>query len=129
MSYGIFLQRFADGDAAPMDDALGRSLLAPHVVRSRPEHDFVRIRAADGGQADVHTSPGCIMVSRFAAGGILDLVATLAVRLDAVVLLPDGTAVLPAEAHRPHLPPELRAAATTPHPLTGAALLSAIQRT
>jgi len=125
VSYGIYVQRFAHGDAAPMDDALGRELLAPYVVSSRPEFGFTRIRASDGGQADVHASPGSIAVSRFAWGGILDIVADLAERLDAVVLLPEGVAVLGAAEQRRHLPVELRADAVVG--LSRAALRAAIE--
>jgi hypothetical protein len=58
VSYSIYVQRFAHGDAAPMDDELGHALLAPHVVSSQPEYGFVRIRASDDGEADIYAKSG-----------------------------------------------------------------------
>ncbi len=109
-----------------MDDELGRELLAPHVVTSHPEYGFARIRAGDGGQADVYASPGSIVVSRFTWGGILDIVAELVERLDAVVLLPEGVAVLGVEEHRSHLPMELQEDAVVVH-FGGAAIQAVIE--
>lgn len=109
MSYSIYVQRFVQGDAAPLNDELGQTLLAPHVVAREPEYGFVRIRASDGGEADVYMGPGGIMVNRFAWGGVLDIVAELAERLEAVILLPEGVAILGAVEGRAHLPVELRA--------------------
>ncbi|MFI1093847.1 hypothetical protein [Streptomyces sp. NPDC020917] len=126
MSYGIYVQRFAHGDAAAMDDALGRKLLAPHVVSSMPEYGFTRIRAGDGGEADVYAGPGSVAVSRFSWGGILDIVADLAEQLDAVVLLPEGVAILGTEEQRRHLPVELQADAVVVD-LSGAALQAVIE--
>lgn len=126
MSYSIYIQRFAHGDAAPMDDVRGQMLLAPHVVASEPEYGFVRVRASDGGEADVFASPGSIMVNRFASGGILDIVADLVERLDAVVLLPEGVAILGTAEERSHLPVELQADAVVVD-LTGAAIQGVIE--
>ncbi|WP_164835999.1 hypothetical protein [Actinacidiphila soli] len=109
MSYSIYVQRFAHGDVAPMDDERGQVLLAPHVVAGEPDYGFIRIRASDGGEADVYTSPGSIMINRFAWGGILDIVAELVERLEAVILLPEGVAILGTAEGRSHLPVELRA--------------------
>ncbi|MEU6325076.1 hypothetical protein [Streptomyces sp. NPDC047009] len=109
MSYSIYLQRFSHGDAAPMDDDLGHALLAPYVVSAKPEHGFIRIRANDGGEATLYTSEGSIMVNRFAWGGILDIVAELARQLRAVILLPEGIAILSTAEDRSHLPAELQA--------------------
>jgi hypothetical protein len=61
VSYSIYVQRFADGDAAPMDDELGQVLLAPLVVAREPEYGFLRIRASDGGEADVYTSSSDVL--------------------------------------------------------------------
>ncbi|SEN15831.1 hypothetical protein [Actinacidiphila rubida] len=126
MSYSVFVQRFAHGDAAPMDDALAQELLAPYVVRSEPEFGFVRIAASDGGRADVYASPGSLMVSRFSWGGILDVLAGLVERLDAVLLLQEGVAVLATAGQRAHLPPELQPDAVVVD-LTGAAVRAVIE--
>lgn len=126
MSYSIYVQRFAHGDAAPMDDERGQVLLAPHVVAREPEYGFVRIRASDGGEADVYASPGSIMVSRFAWGGILDIVADLVERLGAVILLPEGVAILGTAQDRSHLPVELQTDAVVVD-LSGAAIQGVIE--
>lgn len=126
MSYSIYVQRFAHGDAAPMDDEFGHELLAPYIVSSQPEYGFVRIRASDGGQADVYASPGSIVVDRFAWGEILDIVAKLVKRLDAAILLPEGVAILGAAEHRLHLPRELQSDAVIVD-LSGAAIQAVIE--
>jgi hypothetical protein len=110
-----------------MDDQLGHEILAPHVVSRQPEYEFVRIQAADGGQADVYESPDCIMVNRFAWGEILDIVAELVKRLDAVILLPEGVAILGAAEQRLHLPIELQADAVSID-LSGTAIQAVIER-
>lgn len=108
MSYSIYIQRFARGDAAPLDDELGKALFEPHVVLQKPEFGFVRIQASDGGEADVYLNPGSIMVNRFAWGGILDIVAEVVDRLQAVILLPEGVAIVARSEDRLHLPLELQ---------------------
>lgn len=126
MSYSIYIQRFAHGDAAPMDEERGRLLLAPYVVARKPEYGFVRIRASDDGEADVYANSGSIMVSRFAWGGILDIVADLVERLEAVILLPEGVAILATAEDRSHLPVDLQADAVVVD-LSGAAIQGVIE--
>ena len=125
MSYSLYIQRFAHGDAAPMDDKR-LEFLAPHVVAREPDHGFVLIRASDGGEAHVYASPGSIMINRFAWGGILDIVADLVERLKAVILLPEGVAILGTAEDRSHLPVELRADAVVVD-LSGATIQGVIE--
>jgi hypothetical protein len=91
-----------------MDDERGLVFLAPYVVAREPDHGFLLIRASDGGEAHVYASPGSITINRFAWGGILDIVAELVERLEAVILLPEGVAILGTAEDRSHLPVELR---------------------
>ncbi|MBY8882021.1 hypothetical protein [Actinacidiphila acidipaludis] len=126
MSYSIYLQRFSHGDAAPMDDGLGHAVLAPYVVSRKPEDGFVRIRANDGGEATVYASQGSIMVDRFAWGAVLDIVAELVRDLRAVILLPEGVAILSTADDRSHLPAELQADAVVID-LSGTAIQSVIE--
>lgn len=126
VSYSIYVQRFAHGDAAPMDDELGQALLAPHVVATEFEYGYQRIQASDGGEADVYKSPGSIMFNRFAWGGILEIVAELVARLSAVILLPEGVAILRSADDRAHLPVELAADAVVVD-LSGAAIQAVIE--
>jgi hypothetical protein len=109
-----------------MDDELGQALLAPHVVAREPEHGFMHIRAGDGGEAIVYASPGSIMINRFSWGGILDIVADLVTALGAVILLPEGVAILGLAEDRQHLPVELQADAVVVD-LSGAAIESVIE--
>lgn len=129
MSYAIWIQRFAHGDAAAMDDERGQEILAPYVVERKPEHGFLRIRASDGGDAAIYATPGSIMVDRFSPGGILDIIADMVQRLEAVILLPEGVAIVRSEEDRSHLPAELRADAVIIVDLCGAAILNVIGST
>jgi hypothetical protein len=74
----------------------------------------------------VYASPGSIMVNRFAWGGILDVVAKLVERLEAVILLPEGVAILGTAEDRLHLPVELQADAVVVD-LSGAAIQGVIE--
>jgi hypothetical protein len=71
-------------------------------------------------------NPGSIAVNRFARGEILDIVAELVERLDAVILLPEGVAILGSAANRLHLPMELQADAVVVD-LSGAAIQAVIE--
>lgn len=104
-----------------MDDGLAQALLAPYVVVSDPSHGFVSIQAGDGGEADVYANPGRVMIDHFAPGGILDIVAGLAERLGAVILLPEGAAMVGSAEDRAHLPVELQTEAVVVD-LSGAAI-------
>jgi hypothetical protein len=108
-----------------MDGGSALSLLTPYVVDRDSRHGFVRIRANDGGQAGVYMSPDSFVVNRFSSGGILDIVADVVIQLRAMVLLPEGVAILTTEEDRPHLPAELRNAAVVAD-LSGATLQGVI---
>lgn len=66
MSYDVFFQGFKRGDAAAGGGASARTMLAPHLTKSEPEHNFLRIEVDDGG-ADVYLSDDHMMVNH--AGG------------------------------------------------------------
>ncbi|WP_069885872.1 hypothetical protein [Streptomyces luteocolor] len=74
------------------------------------------IRGADGGEAGVYINDGSITVDRFTPGKVLDIVAELAERLDAVILLQDGIALLTQASNREDLPTELQPDAVTISP-------------
>ncbi|MEU8423492.1 hypothetical protein AB0C15_21720 [Micromonospora sp. NPDC048835] len=116
MSYDIFVQRFAHGDAAPMARDAFLATFEPRVDRREPQNNYWHISTDDGGTADIHAaltdnSLGSLMISRFSAGAVLDLLVTFIVLADAVVLPPGGPTVLAHEGQRRHLPEELRAEA------------------
>jgi hypothetical protein len=50
----MFVQRFSNGDAAPMAAEVFWAVFGPHVERPEPELDFWRARVADGGEADIY---------------------------------------------------------------------------
>ena len=84
-------------------------MFRPHVVLVRPEYHFWRVGTTDGDEADIYAdvTPGTfssLMISHFSVGGPLDLLAEFAIRASAVILTPDGPAMLTAEAQRQHLP-------------------------
>ncbi|WP_158997633.1 hypothetical protein [Streptomyces aureus] len=55
------------------------------------------------------SSPDNITFNRFGGGGIMDLLAVLLRRLDAVLLVPGGPTVIPRDEVRDLMPAALRA--------------------
>ncbi|MGW4681664.1 hypothetical protein ACWEOS_24650 [Micromonospora taraxaci] len=114
MSYDMFVQRFEQGDAAPMEGEAFLAVFEPHVDRREPQDNYWQISADDGGTADVYAAlaGGTLsgfMVSRFSAGAILDTLVRYIGLADAVVLPPGCPTLLAHEGQRQHLPEELRA--------------------
>jgi hypothetical protein len=112
MSYEMFVQGFAGGGAAPMPSS-AFDVFRPHVDRAQPEHHFWHLRTPDDGEADIYAdvTPGTfdsLMISRFSAGGPLDLLAEFTIRAGAVILAPGGPAMLTAEAQRKDLPDDFQ---------------------
>lgn len=75
-----------------------------------------RVRAADGGEADLYadldgeTFRG-FMMTHFSPGAVLDLLFDFLVAADAVVIPPDRPAMMVREEQRRHLPDLIRAGA------------------
>ncbi|MFI5610748.1 hypothetical protein [Amycolatopsis sp. NPDC051903] len=108
MSYDLFVQGFDDGDAAPMPSS-AFDVFRSHVDRADSEHHFWHVRTPDGGEADIYADVTAgtfhsFMIQRFSTGRPLDLLAEFTIRAGAVILAPDGPAMLTAEAQRRHLP-------------------------
>ncbi|WP_338674322.1 hypothetical protein V1460_15615 [Streptomyces sp. SCSIO 30461] len=101
-----------------------REVLAPHAVKADPDTVEVLIRAAEGGEAELSVSADGIIVHRFPAGGVVDIVAELADRLGAAVVLPDGVLVS-GEEQRANLPDGLREMAVVVE-MTGSSLQGAL---
>ncbi|MER7660758.1 hypothetical protein [Streptomyces sp. NPDC096193] len=110
MGYGISLHRFVDGEAETLDEQVAREALASHAVNADRDAEEMLIRAADGGEAEVNVSADGIIVHRFPSGGIVDIVAELADRLGAAIVLPDSVLVS-GEDQRANLPDGLQAMA------------------
>jgi len=112
MGLNMFVQGFEAGDAAPMPSS-AFDVFRPHAELIQAEYHFWRVRTPDGDGADIYAdvTPGTfdsLMISHFSAGGPLDLLAEFAIRASAVILVPDGPAMLTAEAQRQHLPDDLQ---------------------
>jgi hypothetical protein len=108
VSYDMFVQAFADGDAAPMPSA-AFDVFRPHIDRTEPERHFWHLRAPDGGEADIHVdaAPGTfdsLMINHFSEGSALDLLAEFTIRAGGVILASDGPVMLTAETQREDLP-------------------------
>ena len=112
MSYDMYVQAFDRGNAAPMPSA-AFDVFRPHIDWTQPEHDFWHVRTADDGEADIYADLTAgtfdsLMISRFSDGDPLDLLAEFTIRASAVILAPDGPAMLTAEAQREHLPADFQ---------------------
>ncbi|MBR7835945.1 hypothetical protein KDL01_21905 [Actinospica durhamensis] len=133
MSYSLYLIRFRAGDAAAMDGALLDGVIASYIVKREPEYGFVRIRTGDGGEAEVYAAAEDeseligVTVTHFDRGLVLDVIATLADRLGAVVVLQEGVVLLPESARLDDLPEDLRSGAEFVE-FSGAAIQAAIER-
>lgn len=52
----MFVQRFEQGDAAPMPGDAFRAVFAPRADRREPQHGYWHISADDGGTADIYAT-------------------------------------------------------------------------
>jgi hypothetical protein len=119
MSFAMFVQGFADGDAAPMPSS-AFDVFRPHVDLTQPEHHFWRLCTPDGGDATIYAdvTPGTfdsLMITHFSPGDPVDLLAEFTIRAAAVILVPGLPAMLTAEAQRQHLPDDFRRDAVVVH--------------
>jgi hypothetical protein len=118
VSYDVFLFRFQNGDTADINASHLMSLVGPFIISESEEHDYARLRTADGGEADLYgvRDPGdSLMFSRWSWGGICDLMAKLARELDLVLIPPDRPAMIAREQQRSHLPEEFVTEAIVVH--------------
>lgn len=116
MSYDMSVQRFEQGDGAPMAGDAFLAVFEPCVDRREPRHSYWHISADDGGTADVYAALAggtldSLMISRFSAGAVLDMLVKFIGLADAVVLPPGCPTLLAHEGQRQQLPEELRAEA------------------
>lgn len=119
------MYKFRDGDVVPIDASLVREVLEPYAPYEVAEGERVEwVRAGDGSEADVCVDHG-VGFER-PGPGVLDIVAELARRAGAAVLLMDegGTAIVTREPDRGHLPTGLRenAVVIPPQAMTGRAI-------
>ncbi|WP_328863964.1 hypothetical protein [Streptomyces virginiae] len=109
MSFDIFVCRFENGEPTTLDMSAAREVLDPYVVARDPATDFLLVSTAEGEEASVYFhSPTGITVNRFGGGGIMDLLAALLRRLDAVLVVPGGPTMVQRNEDRELLPASLR---------------------
>jgi uncharacterized protein CbrC (UPF0167 family) len=125
MGFGIHLYKFRHGDIVPVDASTVREVLEPYAPYDVPEGEAVTwVRTADGSEADVCLDHG-VCFDR-PGRGVLDLVAEVARRTGAAVLLlgDPTTAIVTSAGDREHLSEDLREGAVVvpPAALTGNAI-------
>lgn len=114
-----------------MDGRRFEELTRPYVHRREPKYGLFELWTDDGDGADVFAKSESdqeltgITVQRLPGVAVLDIVARLALELDATIVLPELIALVVRDTQATHLPPELRAHAVVIDP-TGPALLRAI---
>lgn len=109
MSSDIFVCRFENGETTPLDMRAAHEVLDPFAVARDPRTNFLQVRTAESEEAGVFvSSPDNITFNRFGGGGIMDLLAVLLRRLDAVLVVPGGPTMIQRDEDRGHLPAALR---------------------
>ncbi|MFB7028860.1 MULTISPECIES: hypothetical protein [unclassified Streptomyces] len=109
MSFDIFVCRFENGEPTRLDMSAAHEVLDPHVVARDPRTNFLQVRTAEREEAYVFiSSPDNITFNRFGGGGIMDLLAVLLRRLDAVLVVPGGPTMIQRDEDRDLLPAALR---------------------
>ncbi|MFF3850618.1 CbrC family protein [Streptomyces sp. NPDC002328] len=117
MGSGLYVYKFRDGDVVPIDASLVREVLEPHAPYEVAKGEPVEwVRTGDGSESDVHVDHG-VAFDR-PGPGVLDLVAEVALRAGAAVLLMDegGTVIVTRESDLARLPPDLQANAVVVPP-------------
>ncbi|WP_266976376.1 MULTISPECIES: hypothetical protein [unclassified Streptomyces] len=128
VSYDIFVCRFENGETVPLNMSAAHEVLDPFVVARDPATDFLLVSTADGEEAGVYfNSPTGITFNRFEGHGIMDLLAVLLRRLDAVLVVPGGPTILQRDEDREHLFPALRDEGSVLIARTGAEIDQAIK--
>ncbi|MFE5807232.1 hypothetical protein [Streptomyces sp. NPDC056491] len=109
MSFDVFVCRFEHGEPATLDMRAAHEILGPHVVARDPGTNFLLVSTAEGEEAGVYMNgPTGITFNRFGGDGIMDLLAVLLRRLDAVLVVPGGPTIVQRDEDRELLPAALR---------------------
>jgi hypothetical protein len=114
VSYDVHLFCFQHGECVDIDAARLMEMLQPLIAWTEEEFDYARLRAADGGEADLYgvcEDASVLLFSRWCFGDICELTAKLARELDMVIVPPDRPVMIIDERQRAHLPPEMAAEA------------------
>lgn len=115
MSYNVHLFRFQRGECVDIDAARLMELIQPLIIWSdERDEEHVRLRAPDGGEADLYgvgEDASVLLFSRWRFGDVCELTAKLARELDMVIVPPDRPVMIIAERQRAHLPEDMAAEA------------------
>ena len=103
MSFDVFFQRFKNGDADEGGGEAMRRVLAPHIVREGPEHDFALIEFGNGS-ADVYLGASDMMANHVSGDSPWDLLVDGAMAAQWVILPVGCPTCITDEAQRAHLP-------------------------
>ena len=129
MSYDVVLQRFQDGDAAPVESPAVWKLLEDAWDAPPDKYDFCRVRRGDD-EGDLYaTQPGRPidgLMFNHAGPAIYHLMYDVAVAGDMAIVPPDAGPFVVREEQKDHLPPDLRDEAVVVE--SGAELLRAIEQ-
>jgi hypothetical protein len=107
MSFDIFLQGFAGGEATPGRPDAAVRVLAPYFTEA-PDDGFVCVQLADG-QADVYgVGRSSLMVNHAAGGQIWGLIVTVATAAGWVIMPVGCPVCVVADEQAADLPDELR---------------------
>lgn len=127
MSFDIFVCRFENGELAPLDMSAAHEVLGHYAVVRDPETDFLQVSTAEGEAGVYFNSPTGITFNRFGGDGIMDLLAALLRRLDAVLVVPGGPTMIQRDEDRELLHASLRAEWPVVVARTGAEIDQAIR--
>ncbi|MFI0136200.1 hypothetical protein [Streptomyces luteogriseus] len=129
MSYDIYMCRFLNGEQELLDEDILQEILAPYVTAQDAENGFLQLKSpTGGGEADVYlTNESMITISHFGGDEIMSVISDLIRRLEAVLILPGGTVIVPRGADRDHLPQNFRDEWSVVVASAGAEITKAIQ--
>ncbi|GAB3487269.1 hypothetical protein [Flexivirga lutea] len=123
MSFAIYFQGFAGGDASEGGEAEMRAVLRPHVASD--EGGLLRVKTADG-EADISLDDSCMMATHVSGDDTWDLLVRGAAAANWVIL-PTGCSICLTDAQQAlDLPADL-AAEETVVVNSGADLLTVIR--
>jgi len=126
VSFDIFLQSFAGGEAAPGDPVAARRVLDPYLAAPPDGNGYAKVRT-DDGEADVYGVGSDSLMINHASGTLIWQVVVDVAEAGGYVILPIGVpACLVREEMTGDLPGELRDGAVVVR--SGAELLDAVAR-
>jgi hypothetical protein len=129
VSFDVYVCRFVNGEQELLDQHILEETLAPYVTAQDSENGFLQLKSpTGGGEADVHLgNESTVTISHFGGDEIMNVISDLIRRLEAVLILPGGTVIVPRSADRNHLPQNFRDEWSVVVASAGAEITKAIQ--